>query len=88
MREKPFARREQLHAARGAFEERLTEFVLELADLPGKRRLRQVQTFGRTAHVLLFRDDDERLNLGQAHGATIPKRYWIPEPPARHPSGR
>lgn len=90
MGEEALPGREQADAARGAVEQASAELVLELTDLAGHRRLRDMQPPGRTTDVLLLGDGHEVADLGQAHAASvrirgaemqevraIRKWYWI-----------
>lgn len=66
--EKALARREQLHPARSAREERRPELVLERADLAAQRRLRDVQALSRPTYVSFLGDGNEVADLREAHG--------------------
>lgn len=48
------------------------ELLLELVDLPGKRRLRDVQHLGRPGDILFLRDRQEILQDADLHDALLP----------------
>ena len=54
------------------------ELLLELMDLPGKRRLRDVQHLGRPGNVFFLRDRQEILQDADLHDA-------FPPPEKRNP---
>ena len=58
--------REQ-HPAAGAQEQLSSERILQLRQLPGKRRLRQVQAVRGDRHVLVFRDREEVAECAEFH---------------------
>ena len=64
-------RRKQAHPSRCSFEERSPDLILERADLPADRRLRDAQPLGGATDVSLFRDGDEILDLLQAHEDSV-----------------
>ncbi len=92
--------RQQRHAARRALKKRRADLVLQRADLPTQRGLRNVQAQGCTPDIALFGHGDEVTNLRQAHesdradGAQAgqdtaiaearPKRYWTVRYGGRH----
>ena len=65
--EEALARGQQLHAPRRAQEQRRAELVLQAADLPAQRRLRDMQAPRGTTDVLLLGDGDEVAQLREAH---------------------
>jgi hypothetical protein len=67
LRERPLAEAGQAHDAPAADEQRLAELVLERADLPAHRRLREIQALGRAREALRFGDGAERAQLRQLH---------------------
>jgi hypothetical protein len=69
--EEALAGGQQAHASRGALEQGGAELVLEAADLPGQRRLREVQAPRGAADVLLLGDGDEVVELREAHAASV-----------------
>ncbi|CAN0621178.1 protein of unknown function [Burkholderia multivorans] len=66
-----FAGRRQADAATVALVQRLAEFVLELAKLPGHGRLRQMQRQRRMADVAVLGDRRESYQLVRGHGAEL-----------------
>src|SRR5690606_18630733 len=50
-----------------ANEERHSEFVFELLDLPGQGRLRDVEAFGRPCHARRLGDCDEGTDVTEVH---------------------
>lgn len=74
-----FSGREEAHATGGSDEERRADLCFERLDLTAHGRLRDVQFFRGPAHVSFFGNGNEVADLGEAHGASIPKRYWIGE---------
>ncbi len=92
MLEQHLARRQQLHASRGAGEQLHAELVLEAADAAGQRRLGDVQTSRGPADMLLLGDGDERLQLRERHRiprntrapiGAMQNRYWTGRPSRR-----
>ena len=75
-----FSGRQEAHATWGAGEEWRADLCFERLDLAAHRRLRDVQLFRRAAHVSFFGNGNEVADLREAHGDSIPKRYWIGEP--------
>ncbi|MNN19294.1 hypothetical protein D3C81_1325300 [compost metagenome] len=57
----------QLHAARGAGKQPHAQFILQLLDLPGQGRLRDVQAGCGPPDVLLFGNGDEVAEMTQIH---------------------
>ena len=63
LREKAPAGRRQRHPGRRAFEERDAEPLFERLDVPGDRRLAQMQRFGRSCEVTELGNRDESAQL-------------------------
>jgi hypothetical protein len=57
----------QLHACTGALEQLHAQLFFKRLDVPGQRRLRDVQPLGRPADVALFCGDDEKLEPTNIH---------------------
>jgi len=74
-----FSGRQKAHATGGAREERRANLCFERLDLAADRGLRDVQFFRGAAHVSFFCNGNEVADLREAHGGSIPKRYWIGE---------
>jgi hypothetical protein len=76
--------RQETYAAGRSFEERYAQFLLEIADLTSKRRLRDVQARGSSRQVTLFGDGHEVFELRKTHGSRLP--WFAPDakPHARH----
>jgi hypothetical protein len=66
-------RRGKRHAARGPHEQGGGQLVLEAADLPTDRGLRDSKFLCCAADVAFFGNGDEVLDLGEAHGASLPQ---------------
>ena len=65
--EKRAPRRGELHAASDALEQRRADLALEVADLTGERRLRDVEPRGSAAEVELFGDGNEVPEVAEFH---------------------
>src|SRR5690606_32268306 len=61
------ASRGEPNGGRGSLEKRHSHFLLQFANLPTERRLRDVQASGGAGHILLLRDGDEIPELAQFH---------------------
>jgi hypothetical protein len=61
------AERRQLHAARGAQDERHAEILFQFLDRFGQRRLRQMQRAGRRANAALLSRRQEGAQLMNLH---------------------
>ena len=66
--QKPRPRREELHPLGGAFEERGTKFLFQVANLPGERRLTDVKPGRCPTHVAFLYDGDKVFDLRETHG--------------------
>lgn len=71
MGQKALARLGQGHACRAADEEGDSELVLEVLNATGERRLADVQPSGGARDAALLGDDDEGLDLIEAHEGTL-----------------
>jgi hypothetical protein len=61
----------QLHAGPMPEEERHAQLGFELANLPGERRLRDVETLGGSREVSFVGDGDECAQMSKVHGAIL-----------------